>query len=411
MKKKTILLFSVETGIAHVTRTLEIGRVLASRGHRVIFAIEKSKHEFARNTGVECVPASRSLEEGLSMESINNWKNVAWMLEMAKSDLAIIKQHKPDIIVVDFRPSAVAASMSLGLPTFFVTGSGGLPSGCYLPNPGLPSPLHALATPLLRWQVWRVKKPFFRAMHAASISLGASGSLDDLFHRLSYIVPEYEGYLPANDSSLRINYVDPIFWSGFEKKSPDWLETIKPNGRTIYLSFGGTGYDSKKLIGLSLLLVKSGYQVVVSAANIAPVHDFPKTKNLFVTKYLPGQEVCRHVDLVVCHGGYGTMMQAFLADTPVIAVPFNPDQLLHALRIAELGFGRCIVRYNVRPFLSPEWGSFMSFGSRVPNDWMLKAVEGVLANKKTYQEAIGKFFSGKSINNGALAAARVVESL
>ena len=247
-------------------------------------------------------------------------------------------------------------------------------------------------------------------MHAASISLGASGSLRDHFLGLRYIVPEYKGYLPANDSSFRIDYVGPIFWSKFEERSPEWLKTVKPDGRTIYLSFGGTGYDGKKLIALSLLLVKSGYRVVVSAANIAPVHDFPKTKNLFTTKYLPGQDVCRHVDLVVCHGGYGTMMQAFLAGTPVIAVPFNPDQLLHALRIAELGFGRCIVRYDLRPFLRPEWGSFMSLGSRVPNDRILKAVDGVLVNKKTYQEAIGKFFSGKSIN-GALAAAEVVESL
>ena len=38
-KKKTILLFSVETGIAHVTRTLEVARALADRGHLVVFAI------------------------------------------------------------------------------------------------------------------------------------------------------------------------------------------------------------------------------------------------------------------------------------------------------------------------------------------------------------------------------------
>ena len=365
----------------------------------------------AEGTNVTCVPAQKSLEEGLSMESINNWKDEAWMLGIAKSDRAVINEHKPDMVIVDFRPSAVAASMSLGLPTFFITGSGGLPSGCYLPNPGLPAPLHTLITPMLRWQVWRVKEPFFRAMHAASISLGASGSLRDHFQGLRYIVPEYKGYLPAKDSSLRIDYVGPIFWSGFEEKSPDWLKTVKPDGRTIYLSFGGTGYDSKKLVSLSVDLVHKGYRVIVSASHIAPLHAFPKISNLYVATYVPGQEVCRHVDLVVCHGGYGTMMQAFLAGTPVIAVPFNPDQLLHALRVAELGLGRCVVRYELRPFLTLEWGSFMSLGSRVPNDWILSAAETVLANIKTYQKAISKFFSDKSIYNGAQKAASLIENI
>ena len=394
-----------------MTRTLEVGSVLVAHGYRVIFAIDESKHELAQGTGVICVPAKRSLEEGLSIESINNWKDEAWMLGIAKSDQVIIKEHTPDVVVVDFRPSAVAASLSLGLPTFFITGSGGLPSGCYLPNPGVPAPLHALIAPLVRWQVWRVKKPFFRAMHAASIALGASGSLHDHFHGLRYIVPEYNGYLPVNDSSLRINYVGPIFWSGFEKKSPEWLKTIKPDGRTIYLSFGGPGYDSKKLVSLSVGLVTRGYRVIVSASHIAPLNAFPKTNNLYVSTYLPGQEVCRHVDLVVCHGGYGTMMQAFFTRKPVIAIPFNPDQLLHALRISELGLGRTIVRWDLRPFVSLKWDAFMSLGSRVPNDWILGAVEGVLANKTSHQEAIAKFFTGRSTDNGALRAARVIENV
>ncbi|MEK7065468.1 MAG: hypothetical protein AAB961_00610, partial [Patescibacteria group bacterium] len=67
--------------------------------------------------------------------------------------------------------------------------------------------------------------------------------------------------------------------------------------------------------------------------------------------------------------------------------------------------------YELRPFLTLEWGSFMSLGSRVPNDWILSAAETVLANIKTYQKAISKFFSDKSIYNGAQKAASLIENI
>ncbi len=91
-------------------------------------------------------------------------------------------------------------------------------------------------------------------------------------------MPEIPEYLPPVNKSLNINYLGPILWNGFEQKSPQWLKDIKPDGKTIYISFGGTGYDSRKLVDLSIVLIEKGYRVVVSASNIVDISAFPQKK-------------------------------------------------------------------------------------------------------------------------------------
>lgn len=411
MKKKTVLVFTVEPGIAHITRSLAVAQELRGRGHRVIFALNKEKQYFLKGTGIEVVDAPVSLLDSTFPRGLERLKDSQFVLKLAKKDRDIVRRYRPDCVLIDFRPSAVAACLSENIPSVFLTGSAGLPHGCVLPNPGYPTFFFQLLEPVLQQAIWKAKMPFYRAMHSAAVSLGYNGSLEDMFYQMSYIVPEPKDYLEARDKSLNGHYVGLISWDGFEKNAPPWLADIHPDGKTLYLSFGGTGYDAKKLVLLATLLVDQGYRVLVSASTIAPLSAFPHQKNLFVARYLPGKEVSKRVDVVVCHGGYGTMMQAIMAGTPVVAVPFNPDQLLHAFRFAELGLGRCIVNFNPVALFRIDWNSFQQMGSSTPNEDILRAVGDVLEQRNKYSAAIKEFFVSVSNENAAQRSADILESV
>jgi len=412
MRKKTFVLFSSEPGIAHVTRTLAVGRELKSRGHRVIFAISRSKHREIKDAGLEAVNLPVLLSDGLLTDSIVRMKDPEFIFTLARCEKSILDAYKPNAVLVDFRPSAAAAASAAGVPFAFLTGSGGLPYGCLYPNPGLPSTLYKyIISPALEKLIWFAIRPYYQAMYQAARQLGYRDSLDTLICSICYIVPEQLGYLTALNKRLNLHCVGHIFWHKFEKIMPAWLDTIKPDGKTVYLSFGGTGYDGRKLIDLSSSLIDCGYRVIVSCSNIAAVADFPRRKNMFVAKYLPGQIVCHLADLIICHGGYGTMMQAFLSHKPVVAIPYNPDQLLHGFRVQELGLGKVLVRLNALDLLKFDLDRLMNLGLQITVSEILQAVAHVFADMNKFNLALDKFALHFNIQSGEKTVADIMESL
>lgn len=408
---KTYVFFSTEAGLAHVTRSLAVAKELKRRGARIIFAVGKEKHGFVRKAGLQPVDVPTALPEGLAVDAMLKWQDETFVYSVAKVDYEIIKKYNPDCVIVDFRSPSVAASLAARVPTFFLTGSGGLPYGCWIPGFGLPKTIHHALTPLLQQYIWSKKRSFFQAMISAARMLGEQTTVEQAIHRIRFIVPEISSYLPSTNRSLHISYVGPIFWDRFTSYRPSWLKSIRPDGRTIYLSFGGTGYDASKLVALASELVEQGYRVIVSASTIAPIEAFPKHPDLFVTSYVDGLEASRRADVIVCHGGYGTIMQAAIAGKPIVAIPFNPDQLLHSLRWQELGLGVCLVRLKLSAFFPLRWEKIMNLGSTVSDDRILKAVESVLSRRKDYNVSIQTFTRLLSKRSGVSLAADVIETM
>ncbi len=162
------------------------------------------------------------------------------------------------------------------MPICFLTGSGGLPGGCHLPNLGIPKLIYTLIKPAIQKLIWNAKKPFYETIITVANQLGANVELNDLKTLLTYVVPEIASYLPNRDKNVKVNYIGPIFWNHFDDYQPDWLKNMKPDGKTVYVTFGGTGYDGEKLISLANSLVDLGYRVIVSTSTIADKNNFQK---------------------------------------------------------------------------------------------------------------------------------------
>lgn len=410
--KKRILFLVAEIGLAHLTESLAIAEELAGRGHGVVYALPKRKRGLVkgRKTGIKFVDVNPLLESD-SVEIVKLIKDDDYVDEKIKEDIELLKKVRPDYVVIDYRPSAVVACACMNIPVAYVTVSAGLPGSCCVPNPKLPKWLFDFMSPLLN----RIAKHFMDKMIMVAVRAAGRVGLDinqeKLVERMDYIVPENEGYLPKNDRLLKAIYVGPIFWKGFEAKTPNWLRKIKPDGRTVYLTFGGTGFDPDKLMALTEKLLKAGYRVVVSCSDLVDLERFPRHKNLRVARYLPGLEVCRRVDVVVCHGGHGSVMQAVTAGKPVVTIPFNPDQLLHSLRAQELGYGICMWRLTGRQMVKLagfDWDYFEQIGKRVRESDVVGAVGQVLG-ESSFREKAEEYGEKLKKLDGARLAADVVD--
>lgn len=404
-RKKTIIFFPIDTGLAHITRCAAIAEKLTQSEMRVIFALAKSKQHLVKSKDLEIV----DLEEFFADEQdLDKLKDPKYLSPLILEELKILKKYKPDLAVIDYRFSAIIACKKANTKVVLITNSDGLPPKIYLPDFGFFPYVQKLANPLFQKVIWHFKSKYLSSLLKVAKWLDLRLTLADLYNE-TIIVPEPVGYLPSSLSN-RIHYVGYTRWNGFNN-NPPWLKSIKPDGKTIYLTFGGTGYDSKKLTDLSEKLIEKGYRVIVSSSNIAKPDDFIKHDNLYVEKFLPGLEVCKRVDLVVCHGGVGTLFQALMAAKPVLIVPFNPDQYIHAFRFQELGLGKCVTNASIAQLLKIDWDHFLSLGRFLQLDKVLKAIDRLMLEKNSYKKALEEYREKFTKIDGTEEAARLIKEM
>ncbi len=61
-----------------------------------------------------------------------------------------------------------------------------------------------------------------------------------------------------------------------------------------------------------------------------------------VAGYVSQRAVLERCAVVICHGGYGTLLEAVDAAVPLIVVPFGADQYINAATVERLGIGSII---------------------------------------------------------------------
>jgi MGT family glycosyltransferase len=80
-------------------------------------------------------------------------------------------------------------------------------------------------------------------------------------------------------------------------------------------------------------------RVIVTTGYELERDDFEPSPDTLVRGYVPHRALLPHADLVVTHGGMGTIMAAFACGIPLVCVPLGRDQPGNARRVVELGAG------------------------------------------------------------------------
>jgi UDP:flavonoid glycosyltransferase YjiC (YdhE family) len=117
----------------------------------------------------------------------------------------------------------------------------------------------------------------------------------------------------------------------------------------VYLTLGTVVYGATDVLrGAIKALAKLPVNVLVAVGPGDPalLGDLPE--RVQVAEFVPQGEVLRHADLVVHHGGTGTVLGALAAGLPQLILPQGADQFANAESLSALGAAKSLVGDAIR---------------------------------------------------------------
>ena len=325
------MLFTFAGGSGHFDPLVPIARAAEAAGHIVAFSGEPAMAPTVEAVGftvfasgpntsstrrrpllaVDMDREERALRDGYAGRTARG---------RAAGLLAVCAEWQPDLVVcdeIDF--GAMVAAERLGLPFASVLV---IAAGSFVRKELVAAPLNEL-----------------RAEHG--LPPDPDLAMLSRYLVLSPFPPSYRDPafpLPATAQTFRPFDIDPA--AG--KAAPPWGIGLS-GAPTIYFTLG-TVFNmesgdlfSRVLAGLRDLPVNL---VVTVGRHISPAEFGPQPANVHVERYIPQSRVMPHCDLVVCHGGSGSVIGALAHGKPMVLIPMGADQPLNAARCASLGVAR-----------------------------------------------------------------------
>lgn len=130
--------------------------------------------------------------------------------------------------------------------------------------------------------------------------------------------------------------------------SADWLDSL-PARPTVHLSLGTIWNQDLSVFRtvLDALAARPVNVVVTLGPGRDPAVLGMQPANVHVRSFIPYAQLLDHCDLVVCHGGAGSVLGALTAGLPLLVMPQAADQFYNAARVVAAGAGRCLHRADL----------------------------------------------------------------
>lgn len=348
-------------GYAHVTRTLTLARFIKDFADvKIVLGEEFSG--LAEKAGVDAnVAACPSIAyQDVSKGNLSSFS--------ASAIDAMVRFYDP--LIEEFQPDMVLTSVSLGAMISVKRRNienVALVDACLTPHTTTPTRvtadylLRSLANktfPSLekiidvlphRFRNMTVPKSMITAKITESVNKVAEtwdispvDSVKDLLQGDINLMPDIPTLFPLSKGSPKnYHYIGPLTWKedGF-----DDTVVIDPDRPLVYLTMGSSG-NAKHLKSLAKQLSRTEYQVVITTGNVVNANELVQyeREGFYVRTFLPGAQVVgsSRNTMVICHGGLGTVYQAFESGAKgVIVIPAHPEHTLVADRLEELGLGK-----------------------------------------------------------------------
>ncbi|MGH9704779.1 MAG: glycosyltransferase [Candidatus Acidiferrales bacterium] len=335
------------------TRLVPIARELADRGHEVaIFNPAPAPAKMIDEAGLRNLPMpSRSLPDfpvDLAQASL------AWDVEemfaalfddenCARAATALhvdlVRDFAPDVVVDSFGLLTCLAARILHIPLASV----------------LQGNFHPASQGFLWWKGERPAglpsaAPVINKVAAEYGLAPVPRCVDLLAGDLSLIVgtPETDP-LP---STAGVSYVGPIVWQRGNAILPEWVAALGREVPLIWVYSGNPRYGNAPTPIDSIVVIRTA----IGALADAPVQvvlttgyqELPKEfgrlpSNFRHAAFLPGRAMAERCDLMVHHGGHGSVMTGFSAGTPAVIIPTITERESNARRVVELGAGEILL--------------------------------------------------------------------
>jgi UDP:flavonoid glycosyltransferase YjiC (YdhE family) len=330
------VLVTSQPGSGHWRPLVPLAKALQAAGHEVAFATTPVACATLADLGFHCFPvgiddwlvqpgAPPAARHDPTTPAATMWVDVFVDIRAkhALPDLlATCDAWRPDLIVRELTEFAgCVAAERVGIPHAAVQ------VGAWRPA------LHALVGP---------------ALDHLRLQVGLPADLDltMLFRYLlltpvppSFIDPAQS--LPATAYPMR--YVPYDVGPGGERWVPGWIGTLDARP-TVYATLGTVNNRTPGLTStiLAALRDEPTNLMLTIGSDIDPADFGEQPSHVHVERYVPQSLLLPTCDLVVCHGGFGTVLTTLRAGLPMVIIPVAADQPDNARRCAELGVAEVI---------------------------------------------------------------------
>lgn len=339
--------------LSHISRPLLVAKELRNRGHEVAFAGESLKIKFIQQEGFDVLPLYES-DPGILFGNIRKGKlkfvSDAEIERMIEADLALYKEVKPDIVLTDGRFTVPISTHIAGLKHVAIVN---VSSTEYRVLPYVP---------FFDWiPEWLIRRntEIWKALDLLNLKLEMFifDNVMDTFKKLSKkyglrktitatncltgkditLLADIPEYFPTRKLPADYHYIGPLTWKS-NLTQPTWWPPEKGNKPLIYITMGTTGIPDFFNRVYELFRASDMIAIITTGAQATGIETIPGT--VYVENFIDGDLVMEACDLVVCHGGNGTIYQALQHGKPIIGIPTIPDQKFNMRRVEALGVGK-----------------------------------------------------------------------
>jgi UDP:flavonoid glycosyltransferase YjiC (YdhE family) len=336
------VLFTTLPGSGHWQPLIPFANALQQVGHEVAFATTPSACAVISALGFRCFSAGKdeTVEEGqarrakmaaMGAESppwaIPNLFAGIWAADRLPDLVSVCQDWKPAVLVrEDMEFAGCIAAEQCGLPHATIQVTARRP----WIHPLLVAPLNRLRE---------------------SVGLPPDPDLA-MLHRFLLIVPGppsyQDGAFPLPPTARAVRHV--AFDRSGEEELPPWVHNLGDHP-VVYATMGTVFNQVPGLLAAILdgLRDEPITLIVTTGRNQDPADFGPQPPHVHIERYVPQSLLFPHCDLVVTHGGSGTVMTALGHGLPMVIVPVSADQPDNAQRCEQLGVARVIPPDNRSP--------------------------------------------------------------
>lgn len=352
---KTILVMPDGNWLSHVSRTLEIAIELRKKGFNVVYAGsgEYLKLPLSNDFEIKNIfSISKERVLGVSRSGRVNWYNFSLANECVKEELKLFDEIKPDLVLNDYRLTLSTSCEIAHIPlavtlnaawTNYYSVKFRCPEHFFLPKLVGQKVANYLVPPIKDFFIWFDVMPINQVRKKYSLQF--KRNIWDVFQGDLNLLTDIPEYGPTNNLPANFHYIGPVLWEP-QIDLPEWYNFIDRNKPCIYFTMGSTGYPKFFQEAIELF-GNTEYQCILTTAGMANFDSPPS--NFYICDYAPGSEIMKIADMVVCHGGNGTIYQALSKGVPIIGIPTMHDQEFNLDRVTNLGVGLQLSELKYKP--------------------------------------------------------------
>lgn len=352
-KKKKVLFFPFEL-LAHYLRCLVLADRYNKDEYEVYFAYSESYHGFVEAHGYKSFVAPGFDPEVVMACAAKfdfSWLEYKSMEHVLLGQVSAIEELQPDLVIGDVAPTLKMAAEYTGVPytalmngymsPYYAKGrkiSRTHPAHSFLEC--IPGPLAAQFTAYgEQLAFWKIHKPFKQLRKKYKLKqlrsyLWENQGDENLICDLQELFPQRN--LPSN---YRI--IGPLIYDQQEPETAMLLNRLDPYKPTICVCLGSTGnWAAMEFLNDADY---AGFNIIAAG----DVRRILSAAHIIARPFLNLPEVLEHSDLMICHGGNGTVNCGILKGVYMLCLTAHFEQEWNVEALERHGFGRSADDFSI----------------------------------------------------------------